>query len=177
MNQGHRVNEHIRARQVRLVDHEGTQRGVTSIADALALARSLDLDLVEVAPDADPPVCRIMDHGKYKFELAAKKRDSRRRTSHNELKEMRYSVRIGPGDFETKTRKVAGFVRAGHKVKVTIRFRRGREMGRTPYARQLMDRIVEAVEDVRVESPPRLDGTQMTMLLAPQSATRRAEAK
>ena len=152
---------------MRLIDHEGGQRGITSRADALELAASLDLDLVEVAPDADPPVCRIMDYGKHRFERNNSARTSRRKSANTDLKQMRYTVRIGPADFETKTRKVAKFIAEGHKVRVTIRFRRGREQGRVPYARELMDRIVDAVEHGRVESPPRLDGTQMTMLLTP----------
>jgi translation initiation factor IF-3 len=160
------VNDGIRAREVRLVNHDGQQLGITPLADALALAQQLDLDLVEVAPDAQPPVCRIMDYNKHRFDVAAKAKESRRKSQRAELKEMRYSVRIGPGDFETKTRKVGQFLRDGHKVKVIIRFRRGREMGRTPFGRQLLERIIEDV-DGKVEAPPRLDGTQMWMLLAP----------
>ena len=136
------------------------------------MARQLDLDLVEVAPDARPPVCRIMDYGKHQFEMAARAKESRRKTHHAALKEMRYSVRIGPGDFDTKTRKVAQFLNDGHKVKVIVRFRRGREMERTAYGRKILDRVVEQLETAKVESPPRLDGTFLSMLLAPGSPTR-----
>lgn len=107
--------------------------------------------------------------------MAAKAKATKKRSPRNEVKEMRYSVRIGPGDFDTKTRKVDKFLRDGHRVKVTIRFRRGREMSRTEFGRKMLDRIVEQLDAVRVESQPRLDGTFMSMLLAPDPARERAD--
>ena len=169
----HRVNAQIRSPHVRLVAPDGTQLGVTALVDALRRADDLDLDLVEVAPDAQPPVCRLMDYGKHRFELAARSRENRRRSTHADVKEMRYSVRIGPGDFETKTRKVAKFLADGHRVKVSIRFRRGRELSRPAMGRKLLDAIIAQLPDAKVESPPRLDGTFMSMLLAPGHRQRR----
>jgi translation initiation factor IF-3 len=146
------------------------------LSEALAAARDRDLDLVEVAPDANPPVCRIMDHGKEQFEAAARAKEARRRSHQAQLKEMRFSVRIGPGDFDTKTRKIADFLRDGHKVRVTVRFRRNREMSRTDVGRVLLDRVVASIDHAKVEAPARLDGTQMTMLLAPQHTAGTARA-
>src|SRR5881398_2198044 len=121
------MNERIRAREVRLVDPEGTQLGIKPLPEALHIARELDLDLVEVAPQANPPVCRIMDYGKFKYEAAQRVKESRRKTTNVQIKEMKYRPKIGGGDFDTKTRKVGEFLDEGHKVKITIMFR-GREM-------------------------------------------------
>jgi translation initiation factor IF-3 len=142
--------------------------GIKPVPEALSLAQSLDLDLVEVAPDANPPVCRIMDYGKFKFDTAQKVRESRRKSSHAAVKEMKYRVRIGQSDFETKTRRVAQFLDEGHKVKITIMFRRGRELTRPEFGRKILDRIAEELDGVaKVEAMPRLDGANMTMLLSP----------
>jgi len=118
----HRINERIRVREVRLVDPDGQQLGIKPVPEALAIARNLDLDLVEVAPTANPPVCRIMDYGKFKFDEAQKAKESRRKTVNVGVKEMKYRPKIGPGDFDTKTRQVAKFLNEGHKVKLTIMF-------------------------------------------------------
>jgi len=163
----HRVNERIRVETVRLIDHEGEQRGVTSTREALALARSLDLDLVEIAPTAQPPVCRIMDYGKFKFDEAQKAKESRRKTQHVGVKEMKYRPKIGPGDFDTKTRSVEKFLNEGHKVKITIMFR-GRESAHPELGKKILDRIVEKLADIaKVESAPKLDGRNMIMVLGP----------
>lgn len=162
-----RINESIRARQVRLVAEDGSQLGIVALPEALARARQDDLDLVEVAPGADPPVCRIMNYGRHTYELAARAKDNRRRAARTEVKEVRLTVRIAPGDFDTKTRKVAAFLDQGHKVKVSVRFRRGREMSRPQFGRKLLDQLVDRLEGAKVESAPRLDGTFMSMLLAP----------
>jgi translation initiation factor IF-3 len=148
----HRVNERIRVETVRLIDNEGNQRGVMATREALALARSLDLDLVEIAPTAQPPVCRIMDYGKFKFDEAQKAKESRRKTLNVGVKEMKYRPKIGPGDFDTKTRLVEKFLNEGHKVKVTIMFR-GRESAHPELGKKILDRIVEKLDDVaKVES-------------------------
>jgi translation initiation factor IF-3 len=163
----HRVNERIRVEQVRLIDHEGNQRGVTTSREALALARSLDLDLVEIAPTAQPPVCRIMDYGKFKFDEAQKAKESRRKTQNVGIKEMKYRPKIGDGDFNTKTRMVEKFLEDGHKVKVTIMFR-GREAAYPELGKKILDRIVERLADTaKVESAPKLDGRNMIMVLGP----------
>ncbi|MEI8127599.1 MAG: translation initiation factor IF-3 [Actinomycetota bacterium] len=152
---------------VRLIDHEGEQRGVMTSRDALALAQSLDLDLVEIAPTAVPPVCRIMDYGKFKFDEAQKAKESRRKTANVGIKEMKYRPKIGPGDFDTKTRLVEKFLVEGHKVKVTIMFR-GRESAHPELGRKILDRIIEKVEGTgRVESAAKLDGRNMIMVLGP----------
>lgn len=162
------MNERIRARQVRLIDEEGTQLGVKALPEALGIARDRDLDLVEVAPMAQPPVCRIMDYGKFKFDAAQKAREARRKGSNVSIKEMKYRVKIGPGDFETKTRKVGKFLEAGHKVKLTIMFR-GREMDRPQYGRDILNRVAEAVAEVgKIEFEPKLDGRNMIMVLSPE---------
>ncbi len=170
----HRVNERIRVDTIRLIDHEGNQRGVTSTREALALARSLDLDLVEIAPTATPPVCRIMDYGKFKFDEAQKAKESRRKSQNVGVKEMKYRPKIGPGDFDTKTRLVEKFLLEGHKVKITIMFR-GRESAHPELGKKILDRIVEKLTDVaKVESAAKLDGRNMIMVLGPE---RKAKAK
>ena len=168
----HRVNERIRVETVRLIDQEGNQRGVMATRDALALAKSLDLDLVEIAPTAQPPVCRIMDYGKFKFDEAQKAKESRRKTLNVGIKEMKYRPKIGDGDFNTKTRLVEKFLGEGHKVKVTIMFR-GRESAHPELGKKILDRIVEKLEDVaKVESAPKLDGRNMIMVLGPDKKSK-----
>jgi len=170
------MNEHIRAREVRLVDPEGQQLGIKLLPEALSIARQMDLDLVEVAPLADPPVCRIMDYGKFKFDEAQRQKESRRRTTNVGIKEMKYRPKIGPGDFDTKTRQVAKFLTEGHKVKITIMFR-GREVYHPELGKRILDRIAEVTEgNAKVESEPRLDGRNMVMVLAPDKRARQSQA-
>ena len=161
---------------MRLVDPEGQQLGIRPLPEALAIARQLDLDLVEVAPMANPPVCRIMDYGKYKFDEAQKAKESRRKATSVGIKEMKYRPKIGPGDFETKTRQVLKFLHEGHKVKVTIMFR-GREVFHPELGKKILDRVAEQVDGTaRVESDPRLDGRNMVMVLAPDKRARQSAA-
>jgi len=146
------------------------------LPEALAIARQLDLDLVEVAPLANPPVCRIMDYGKYKFDEAQKAKESRRKTTSVGIKEMKYRPKIGPGDFDTKTRQVLKFLNEGHKVKVTIMFR-GREVFHPELGKKILDRVAEHVDGAaRVESDPRLDGRNMVMVLAPDKRAKQSAA-
>jgi translation initiation factor IF-3 len=155
------------------VGADGAQIGIRPLPEALARARELDLDLVEVAAQANPPVCRIMDYGKYKYEAAQRAKESRRKASSVSIKEMKYRPKISKGDFDTKTRKVERFLHDGHKVKVTLTFR-GREMHHPELGRRILDEVVEAISEVgRVEIMPRVDGRNMTMVLAPD---RRAQA-
>lgn len=148
-----------------------------TLPEALAIARQLDLDLVEVAPDANPPVCRIMDYSRYKYEANQRAKESRRKTTSSSIKEMKYRPKIGTGDFDTKTRQVARFLGEGHKVKITIMFR-GREMSHPELGKKILDHVAETVGDVaKVEAAPKLDGRNMIMVLAPdrraqQQATR-----
>jgi len=137
------------------------------------MAKELDLDLVEVAPMANPPVCRIMDYGKFRFDAAQRAKESRRKTTQTQIKEMKYRPKIGVGDFETKTRKVSEFLTEGHKVKITIMFR-GREVFHPELGAKILDSIAEHVAAVgKVETHARLDGRNMTMVLAPD---KRAQA-
>ena len=157
--------------------HDGQQIGIKPLPEALAIARELDLDLVEVAAQANPPVCRVMDYGKYKYEAAQKAKESRRKTSNVVIKEMKYRPKIGGGDFDTKTRKVEQFLAEGHKVKVTLTFR-GREVYHPELGKKILDHVEEAVKDVgRVEIFPRIDGRNMTMVLAPDKRAQAAAQK
>jgi translation initiation factor IF-3 len=131
------------------------------------MARELELDLVEVADKATPPVCRIMDYGRYKYQAAQRAKESRKKSSNVVVKEMKYRPKIGHADFETKTRQVERFLGEGHKVKVTIMFR-GREMQHPELGKKILDEVAEHVAELgRVEAYPRLDGRNMTMVLAP----------
>ena len=162
-----RINDRIRAREVRLVAADGTQLGIKSLPEALHIAREADLDLVEVAPMANPPVCRIMDYGKYKFDAAQRAKESRRKTTNVGIKEMKYRPKIGPGDFDTKTRQVSKFLTQGHKVKITIMFR-GREMSHQELGLKILNRVAEEVGSAaKVEAAPKVDGRNMIMVLAP----------
>jgi len=162
-----RINDRIRAREVRLVGQDGEQIGIKPLPEALAAARRAGLDLVEVADKANPPVCRIMDYGKYKYETAQRAKDSRKKSTNIVVKEMKYRPKIGIGDFDTKTRKVRGFLEEGHKVKLTIMFR-GREVQHPELGRRILDQVAEQMNDIgKVEAYPRLDGRNMTMVLGP----------
>jgi translation initiation factor IF-3 len=172
-----RINDRIRAREVRLVGPDGEQVGIKPLPEALNYARALDLDLVEVADKANPPVCRVMDYGKYKYETAQKAKESRRKSTNVVIKEMKYRPKIGGGDFGTKTRKVEKFLDEGHKVKITIMFR-GREVAHPELGKKILDRVAEEVAHTgRVEVYPKLDGPRnMIMVLAPDKKLQ-AEAR
>ena len=169
-----RINDRIRAREVRLVSAEGEQVGIKALPEALAIARAADLDLVEVAPMANPPVCRIMDYGKFKYEAAQRAKESRRKTTQISIKEMKYRVKIGRGDFETKTKKVEHFLGEGHKVKITIMFR-GREVAHPELGMKILDQVADHTRDLaKVEAAPKLDGRNMVMVLAPDKRVQEA---
>ena len=162
-----RINERIRASKVRLIGPSGEQVGVVNIDDALRLADETDLDLVEMAPDANPPVCKLLDYGKYKYELAMKAREARRNQAKMVLKEIRFRLKIDAHDFETKKGHVVRFLSSGDKVKVMIMFR-GREQSRPEMGTELLTRLADEVKEFGiVESAPRQDGRNMTMVLAP----------
>jgi translation initiation factor IF-3 len=172
-----RVNERIRAREVRLISPTGEQLGIRPLPEALAMAKEQDLDLVEVADKANPPVCRIMNYSKYKYEQGQKAKESRRKSSNTSVKEMKYRPKIGQGDFDTKTRKVEEFLSEGHKVKVTIMFR-GREMQHPELGRHILDRVIETVSHVaQVEAYPKQDGRNMVMVLGPDKKAQAAQIK
>jgi len=167
-----RVNGAIRAKEVRVVAPDGSQVGVKKLDEALWLAEQLDLDLVEVAPNAKPPVCRLMDYGKYKYEQSVKQREARKKQTRTTIKELRMKVRIGDHDFDITKRKAKDFLAEGDKVKVTIRFR-GREQERPGFGKDLLDRLAEELGDVSVvEQVPKIEGRSMTMVLAPAKKAR-----
>ena len=146
---------------------DGEQLGIRALPEALQMAQQIDLDLVEVADQADPPVCRIMDYGKYKYEAAQRAKESRKKASNVVVKEMKYRPKIGRGDFDTKTRKVEHFLDDGHKVKVTIMFR-GREVQHPELGKRILDDVADVVAHTgRVEVLPKVDGRNMTMVLSP----------
>ncbi len=162
-----RINDRIRVPEVRLVGPAGEQVGVVRVEAALRLAEEAGLDLVEVAPDARPPVAKLMDYGKYKYEAGQKARDARRNQANTQLKEIRFRIKIDDHDFETKTGHVRRFLEGGDKVKVMIMFR-GREQSRPEAGIRLLQRLAGEVAEIStVESQPRQDGRNMTMVLAP----------
>jgi len=167
-----RINDRIRVPEVRLVGPNGEQVGIVRIEDALRLAVEADLDLVEVAPQARPPVCKLMDYGKYKYESAQKARESRRNQQLTVIKEQKLRPKIDPHDYETKKNHVVRFLEHGHKVKVTIMFR-GREQSRPELGFRLLQRLAEDVIDLGfVESSAKQDGRNMIMVLAPHKTSK-----
>src|SRR5215470_14284963 len=162
-----RINERIRVPEVRLVGPAGEQVGIVAINDALLLAQEADLDLVEVAPTARPPVCKLMDYGKFKYESALKARESRKNQAQTVIKEIKLRPKIDPHDYGTKKGHVERFLKAGDKVKVTIMFR-GREQSRPELGYRLLQRLAADVEELGfVEAQPKLDGRNMIMVIGP----------
>ncbi len=162
-----RINERIRSPEVRLVGPKGEQIGIVSVNDALKLAQEADLDLVEVAPTARPPVCKLMDYGKFKYESAVKARESRKNQTQTIVKEIKLRPKIDPHDYGTKKGHVERFLKAGDKVKVTIMFR-GREQSRPELGFRLLQRLAADVEELGfVESQPKQDGRNMIMVIGP----------
>ncbi|HWJ85613.1 MAG TPA: translation initiation factor IF-3 [Cellulomonas sp.] len=162
-----RINDRIRVAEVRLVGPNGEQVGIVRVEDALRLAQDADLDLVEVAPDARPPVCKIMDYGKYKYEADMKAREARRNQTNTVLKEIRFRLKIDPHDYGTKKGHVERFLKAGDKVKVMIMFR-GREQSRPEMGVRLLQRLADDVTELGfIESMPKQDGRNMVMVLGP----------
>jgi len=164
-----RVNEQIRLSPVRLIDTDGAQLGVVPVDEAMTLARDKGLDLVEVAPNARPPVCRIMDYGRYKYEQAKAEREAKRKQHVTQMKEIKMRPNIEEHDFEFKTRHIKRFLQERDKVKVTIMFR-GREMAHTENGKEVLDDVVEEIGDLAiVEQQARLEGRNMFLILAPNS--------
>ena len=165
-----RVNGMIRARQVRVIDEEGNQLGIMSPGDAIHEAEERGLDLVEVAGKAAPPVCRIMDYGKYRYQQSKRAKESRKHQHTITVKEIKYRPKIDDHDFETKTNHVREFLKEGDKVKITIMFR-GREMAHPEFGRELLVRVVEATKDLCQEdhsaATARLEGRNMSLVLTP----------
>ncbi|MDZ4179195.1 MAG: translation initiation factor IF-3 [Coriobacteriia bacterium] len=162
-----RINDKIRVPRVRLIGVDGSQLGIFTTADAQRIADDQNLDLVEMAPDSDPPVCRIMDYGKYKYEQDMKAKKARKHQTKVEIKEIKFRPKIGTHDYETKKKHVVRFLTAGAKVKVTIMFR-GREMVHAERGLAILERLAEDLADLAIiESQPKLEGRNMFMLIAP----------
>lgn len=164
----HRVNDEIRVSPIRLIDNEGEQLGVVSLDEAREMAQERDLDLVEVAPDARPPVVRLMDYGRFKYEQAKAEKEAKKKQHKVEVKQVKFRPKIEEHDFDFKTRHAREFIEEGNKVKVTVMFRY-RELRRPELGEDLLDRIVEELSDVaQVQSRSGLEGRNMTMVMVPQ---------
>lgn len=165
-----RINEAIRVREVRVVSPEGEQLGILSIQQALEAARQRELDLVEVAPEAQPPVCRIMDFGKYKYTQARRLKEARKKQTTIQVKEVKMGPKTEKHDFDHKVKHVREFLGDGHKAKVTVRFK-GREMAHTELGWKMLQRMIEAVQDVAtIENTPRMEGRLLHVILSPKAA-------
>ena len=162
-----RLNDEITARECRLIGFDGAQLGIYTVAQAQRVADDQNLDLVEIAPNAEPPVCRIMDYGKFKYDQAIKAKQARKNQSKIETKEMKFRPKIDVGDYTTKTKHVLRFLDAGNKVKITIMFR-GREMAHPEQGLSILERLADDLKDVAVvENQPKMEGRNMHMLIAP----------
>lgn len=172
-----RINDRIRVPEVRLVGPSGEQVGIVPLAKALELAQEYDLDLVEVAATARPPVCKLMDYGKFKYESAMKAREARKNQAHTVIKEMKLRPKIDPHDYDTKKGHVVRFLKQGDKVKITIMFR-GREQSRPELGFRLLQRLASDVEELGfIESNPKQDGRNMIMVLGPHKKKTEAMAE
>lgn len=172
-----RLNEQISVRECRLIGFDGTQMGIYATSEAQRIADSEGLDLVEIAPMAEPPVCRIMDYGKFKYDQAIKAKQARKNQSRVETKEMKFRPKIDVGDYTTKKKHVLRFLDDGNKVKITIMFR-GREMAHPEQGLTILERLADDLKDVAViESQPKMEGRNMHMLIAPLPSAVAAKKK
>lgn len=168
-----RLNEDITAKECRLIGYDGTQMGIFPVSQAQRIADGEGMDLVEIAPNAEPPVCRIMDYGKFKYDQAIKAKQARKNQSKIETKEMKFRPKIDVGDYTTKKKHVLRFLDAGSKVKITIMFR-GREMAHPEQGLTILERLADDLKDVAViETQPKMEGRNMHMLIAPLPAAAR----
>ncbi|MGN0548795.1 MAG: translation initiation factor IF-3 [Acutalibacteraceae bacterium] len=164
------INEEIRDKEVRVIDSDGTQLGIMPIAEAMRLADEKNTDLVKIAPQAKPPVCKIMDYGKYRFEQAKREKEAKKNQRVIEIKEVRLSLNIDTHDFETKVNQAVKFLKSGNRVKVSIRFR-GREMAHPENGLVTMSKFADAVKEYgNVEKPAKLEGRSMLMFIAAKSS-------
>ncbi|WP_337865973.1 translation initiation factor IF-3 [Ignavibacterium sp.] len=164
-----RVNEEIKAPKVRVIDFDGTQRGIFTVRDAIKLSEERKLDLVEIAPQADPPVCKIIDYGKFKYEQQKKEKLQKKNQVVSVLKEIRLHPNTDTHDFDFKVRHAINFIEEGNKVKVSVLFK-GREMAYTEKGEELIQRFIEKLSDIsKVESEPKMEGRSLSAILVPQS--------
>lgn len=169
ISKDHFVNEAIRAKEVRLIGENGEQIGIKPFREAMQMAIDAGLDLVNVAPQAKPPVCRIMDYGKYRYEQQKKEKEARKNQKVVELKEVRFSSKIEENDYQTKLRNVVKFLKAEDKVKCSVRFR-GREITHADIGQKILERVAQDTKDLStVERRPKLEGRSMIMILAPEA--------
>lgn len=172
-----RINEQIRVREVRLIDDKGEQRGIVATLDAIKIARDLGLDLVEVAPQSVPPVCKLLNYGKFKFEQEKKVKDSRKKAKGGELKEIRMQPKIASHDLDFKAVHVRNFLEEGNKVKVTIRFR-GRELAHTERGEDVLKAVLARLEGYYImERTPAMEGRFMSMILSPKASIIKKQAE
>lgn len=170
VDDGPRMNDQIRAEKVRVVDGDGEMRGVMTVREGIALAEEYGLDLVEVSPNADPPVCKVLDHGKYKYELQKKAAEARKKQKVVDLKEIKLRPGIEKHDYEVKIRNARRFLEEGDKVKVTMRFR-GREMSHQQIGMEVLKRVKEDLSDIgKIDMEPRFEGRQIMMIISPAAA-------
>ena len=163
-----RINGEITAKEVRLISESGDQLGVVSVREALAMAEEQDVDLVEISPTAKPPVCKLMDYGKYKYQQAKKRDEAKKNQKQVQIKEIKFRPGTDEGDYQIKMRNINRFLADGDKVKVTLRFR-GREMAHQQLGAQLLERVKEELAEVaQIESFPKMEGRQMVMMIAPK---------
>ena len=164
----HQINEEIRDKEVRLIDSDGSQLGIVSLQQAMDTAAQRGLDLVKIAPKAEPPVCRVMDYGKFRFEQAKKEKEARKNQKVVDIKEVRLSAKIDVADFNVRVKQAEKFLKGGDKVKASIRFR-GREMAHTDIGLTVMQRFAEACAEFgTIEKAAKLEGRQMLMFIAPK---------
>ena len=171
-----RINRQIRAHEVRVIDENGEQRGVMRLFDACALAEEAGLDLVEVSPNANPPVCKILDFGKYRYELEKKQRDAKKNQAVVKIKQIRMQPKIDKQDLETKSKFIAEFLGEGNKVKVSVRFR-GRELAHTELGKVVLDKILEILSEngvlYNLDKPAFMEGKMMSMLVSPAKGSKK----
>ena len=162
-----RLNEEIRTRECRLIGYDGSQMGIFNTREAMRIAEEAGLDLVEIAPNAEPPVCRIMDYGKFKYDQAIKAKQARKKQTRIEIKEMKFRPKIDVGDYETKKGHVLRFLGKGNKVKITIMFR-GREMAHPEQGLAILEKLADDLKDLAIiEQQPKMEGRNMHMLISP----------
>ncbi|MAL02560.1 translation initiation factor IF-3 [Pusillimonas sp. DMV24BSW_D] len=167
-DKSHRINGEIRATEVRLIGIEGDQLGIVKLADALGLAEDHEVDLVEIAPNASPPVCRLMDYGKFKYQEQKKQAEAKAKQKVIQVKEVKFRPGTDEGDYQVKLRNLRRFIEDGDKAKVTLRFR-GREMAHQELGMRVLERVRDDLSElVQVEAMPKLEGRQMVMVLAPR---------
>jgi translation initiation factor IF-3 len=169
-----RVNEQIRAREVRVIDEDGSQLGVMPLEEALRLAREASLDLVEIVPNADPPVCKIIDYGRYLYQLSKKAHEQRKHQKGQQIKEVKFRPSTAEHDFQVRKNQIIRFLEAGYKVKAMI-FHRGREMAHQDVGRAKMERLLKEVGEIaQVEIPPHMEANVLMTLLAPKKGAARS---